>query len=167
MNLISNEYRSQNAQLHESRPDYGTTAPKYAAIIAQIADNIGAKTILDYGCGKALLSKALPGVLNYDPAIEEYSTPPEPADLLVSLDVLEHIEPECLDNVLRDMSRLMKRSAFLTVATVPAKKALPDGRNAHLIVEDYKWWLPKLWEHFEVKSFANMGKGFIVTGEPK
>ena len=36
--------------------------------------------------------------------------------------MLEHIEPECLDDVLDDMHGLSKKSVFLTIATAEALK---------------------------------------------
>lgn len=145
--LITPEYRDLNRQLHETRPDYGTTAPKYVDHVAQIATMMGAVSILDYGCGKGLLAESMRNqypVLEFDPCIDGKDAPPAPADLVVSVDVMEHIEPDCLDAVLDDIARLAKRAVYLTVATRPAVKTLADGRNAHLIVEPIDWWLPKL-----------------------
>jgi hypothetical protein len=70
----------------------------------------------------------------------------------VSLDVLEHIEPECLDDVLDDMKRCTLKGVFLSVSLVTAGKTLPDGRNAHLIVEPIEWWLPKLMARWDLMS---------------
>lgn len=168
--LISEGYREQNRALHKSRPDYGTTARHHVEQVRSLAQSLGARTILDYGCGKALLSERIKGVVNYDPCIPEYSERPSfdygrsRADLLVSIDVLEHIEPDCLDDVLSDMAGLMK-IGYLTIAQFPAKKVLPDGRNAHLIVEDYRWWLPKLWEYFDIMSFMDAAS-FVVLVRP-
>jgi len=32
----------------------------------------------------------------------------------------------------------------LRIDTLPARKTLPDGRNAHLIQESQDWWLSKI-----------------------
>jgi len=64
--------------------------------------------------------------------------------MLISTDVLEHIEPFFLDDVLKDIHNLFQKNAFLIIATSPAKKFLPDGRNAHLIVETPGWWKEKI-----------------------
>jgi len=156
--LISEQYRQQNKQLHEIRPDYGVGGHKHAKEIKELALAMGTKDILDYGCGKRTLEDALGfEIKNYDPAFEELSLPAEPADLVVCTDVLEHIEPECLEDVLDDLRRVTKKAAFLTIATRPAVKNLPDGRNAHLIQQDLKWWLPKLWDRFILMSVHNLG----------
>ncbi len=97
--------------------------------------------------------------MGYDPAIEGLDDEPEPADLVVCGDVLEHIEPECLDAVLDDLKRCTVKAIFLTVATRPAKKTLSDGRNAHLIQQPAEWWLPKIMQRWELQAFhATVGE---------
>ena len=46
---------------------------------------------------------------------------PGPFDMLISTDVLEHIEPVFLDNVLKDINETFSKIAFLIIATSPAK----------------------------------------------
>lgn len=116
----------------------------------QYIESLGFTDILDYGCGKGKLGLGK----KYDPAIPEFSTDPDPADLLVSTDVLEHIEPDLLDNVLIHMKSKMKKQGFLTIGCSPASKKLPDGRNAHLIVRSPDWWIEKLKEHFVILSYS-------------
>ena len=153
--LISEEYRNLNLELHQRNPHYGVSGQKWAEQISEICSAIGAKTILDYGCGKQTLGMALSHLLivGYDPAIPGLDAPPEPADLTVCTDVLEHIEPDCLDAVLDDLERLALKGVFLTVATRPAKKFLADGRNAHLIQQPAEWWLPKIMQRWHLKIF--------------
>ena len=115
--------------------------------------------VLDYGCGKATLHMQMPfGINNYDPAIPKYSAYPEPADIVICTDVMEHIEPECLDAVLDDLKRLTKIGIYLNVAMYAALKHLPDGRNTHLIQEGREWWLPRLMKRFELKAFTSNDK---------
>jgi 2-polyprenyl-3-methyl-5-hydroxy-6-metoxy-1,4-benzoquinol methylase len=125
-----------------------------------LCDEYGTKDVLDYGCGKRTLETALGfEIANYDPCIPGLDSPPKAHDIVVCTDVLEHIEPECLDAVLSDIRRCTKRVAFLLIATRPAKKFLADGRNAHLIQKDEKWWSERLAQAgFEITKMAN-GKG--------
>ena len=141
--LISEAYRLQNRELHATSMDYGTSGQKHRAIVERYM----AGTALDYGCGKATLG--LPNA--YDPAIPGLDSPPAPADLVVCTDVLEHVEPEFLDNVLDDLRRVTRNVLLVAVSTVPAKKFLPDGRNAHLIVKPLDWWEAKLATRFVVE----------------
>jgi hypothetical protein len=76
--------------------------------------------------------------------------------------VLEHIEPELLDNVLDDLQRVVEYFGFFTVHTGPAVKVLSDGRNAHLTQEDYTWWMPKFWARFQVHQMTHVPSGFTV-----
>jgi len=155
---ITEEYRKQNADLHQSNKEYGTSGAKHAKTVAEIAEMIQAEAILDYGCGKQTLAKALPQytVRGYDPAIPGLDIPPKPADLVVCTDVLEHIEEECLEEVLFDLHMLTKKVLFITVATRPAKKKLPDGRNAHINLKSYRKWLSVLMKYFELDHFTNV-----------
>jgi 2-polyprenyl-3-methyl-5-hydroxy-6-metoxy-1,4-benzoquinol methylase len=117
--------------------------------------------VLDYGCGKSTLAQNLPfSIKQYDPAIPKYSMAPDRSDIVVCTDVLEHIEPHLIDDVLTDICRLTKLICFLVVARGPAKKFLEDGRNAHLIQEDEKWWLGKILPLFHLLQFSSGGTEF-------
>ena len=127
---------------------------------AKKLDPIGNGTlcdVLDYGCGKQLLAASCPElkIRGYDPAFPELAALAEPADLVMCTDVLEHIEPELLDNVFADLKRVTKKYGFFVIATRPAKKILADGRNAHLIQESMEWWLLKLSRYFDAVYVYN------------
>jgi hypothetical protein len=79
---------------------------------------------------------------------------------------MEHIEPECLDDVLINISSLTNKMAFITIATLPAQKFLSDGRNCHLIVEDPTWWFEKMWKYFFISNFECSKGGCIMYGIP-
>ena len=72
--------------------------------------------------------------------------------MVCCIDVLEHIEPDLLDNVLDHLAALTEGIAFLSVDTGPAIKTLSDGRNAHLIQQQLTWWLPKIWERWDLQT---------------
>ena len=164
--LISTSYQEQNRQLHELREDYGSRSARHAGKIRELMSQYGCETVLDYGCGKGALVRELPGAKGYDPALPEYSSPPEPADILVCTDVLEHIEPECLQNVLQDLSRCCGKILYAIIATRPASKSLPDGRNAHLIVESAEWWMDQLDPYFKF-LYWHVDEGTVqIIAEP-
>lgn len=149
--LISESYREQNRLLHEGNEGYGTSGAKWADLVRQISSS-GRMAILDYGCGKQTLKAALgPAyrVAGYDPCLPGLDQPPEPHPVVVCSDVLEHIEPECLDAVLADLARVTQELLLVVVHTGPARKTLPDGRNAHLIQEGAAFWLNRLLPLFE------------------
>ena len=86
---------------------------------------------------------------------------------MACIDVLEHIEPELLDNVLDDLQRVVLHVGVFTVHTGAALKVLADGRNAHLIQRSPAWWLPKFMERFELVAFNRMPQGFWVGVEAR
>lgn len=149
MKTISEEYILQLSQLHDKKASFGDA--KGLKQTEKYIKKYNPESIIDYGCGKGgvtlALQEAYPTmrVQGYDPGNPNYTTKPEGQfDMLVSTDVLEHIEPVFLENVLRHMDGLFTKVAFFIIATSPAKKFLPDGRNAHLIVENPGWWKPLL-----------------------
>lgn len=131
-------------------------------------DLMGIGHLLDYGCGHNLsLKRTLKPETafryqGYDPGVPEYAGDPVPAEMVVCIDVLEHIEPDLIDNVLDHLEELTEKILFATVHTGPAGKNLPDGRNAHLIQKPPEWWLPKFIERFHLQGFNARGNGFEV-----
>jgi hypothetical protein len=148
--LISADYLKTQRALHAAPRGYGGKGAKWAAAVAELARQFRAASVLDYGCGQGSLAIALRAaplgleVREYDPAIPGKNAMPAPADLVVCTDVLEHIEPELLDNVLRHLGDLANTVVFAVIATRPASKTLADGRNAHLTIEDAAWWTRRL-----------------------
>lgn len=146
--LISEDYRRLNFKLHQKDVGYGSRVrTEVYADVLDLTSRVGKGTVLDYGCGKAKMSEYLE-CTNYDPAIIEYSARPQPHDIVACCDVLEHIEPEYLQNVLNDIRDLARHFVYLVISTAPAGKYLEDGRNAHLIVKPATWWHDKLSETF-------------------
>jgi hypothetical protein len=159
---ISDEYINQNRLLHQFNPVYGVSVLAHKDTILKLYEVTGSKSLLDYGCGKGLLAKELDfPIWEYDPAIPTKDAPPRPADFVVCIDVLEHIEPDYLEATLSDLARCVKEVGYFVIATYQSKKTLPDGRNTHLIIEGKEWWREKL-----VKFFAIADKG-ILEGRNK
>lgn len=171
--LITEDYRRMQQELHRN-PDYGVASVEYAPLVAKVMEATGSTEILDYGAGKGRLGQTLEDMYenpltihHYDPAIPEWSAPPVPCRFVACIDVLEHIEPHLLDNVLDDLKRVTAGVGVFTVHTRPAVKTLADGRNAHLIQQPPAWWLPKFMERFEVNTFCRTNTGFYVIVERK
>lgn len=166
--LISEEYKRLNEELHATNEGYGGGGSKWVRHIAEMAEGIGTQDILDYGCGKGTLSMHFPFTIQqYDPAIPRFSDLPKPADLVVCTDVLEHIEPESLDDVLEHLHLLTKKALFAVVHTGEAAKTLSDGRNAHLSIHPPQWWMNKLYEKFNILNFMELPGGVMIAAEPK
>ena len=162
--LISEEYRAMQSELHEN-PNYGIASTYFAPIVDDIVDRFKINDLLDYGAGKLRLRDSIRSQVNYtayEPSNPKYSDAPEPTEFVTCIDVLEHIEPELLDNVLDDLHRVVVKYGLFTIHTGPAVKTLPDGRNAHLIQESYTWWQPKIKERFEIVREVAMDNGYLV-----
>lgn len=153
---MTESYREQQSLLHESG-DYGLKGHSYAQQVVDLAYAMQTQDVLDYGCGQGTLQKCLPfPIRQYDPCIPQYSEAPEPAELVVCTDVLEHIEPECLQDVLDDLLRVTRAVGFFAVDTRPAQKTLADGRNAHLIQQPSAWWFPKLYARWATVQIQDL-----------
>lgn len=169
--VISDEYRRMQQELHRN-PQYGVASIGFAPLLKTVIEKSGAKSLSDYGAGKQNLIKAL-GDLGvsidyrpYDPAFPEYG-PPQPGELVTCIDVLEHIEPQLLDNVLDDLAAVTVKYGFYSVHTGPARKILSDGRNAHLTQQPSSWWLPRLCQRFEIDALNKTEAGFYVLVSPR
>lgn len=157
--LYTNEYKEQLILKHKQQHWGGGVASKSNVIYAH-ALGLGVNKILDYGCGAGDFKKAMKSdpwkskfeISEYDPGIHGKDELPNVHDYVVCVDVLEHIEPECLNDVLAHLALLMRVGGYFLISTVPAFQNLPDGRNAHLIIEPAEWWEKKLSEKFELTT---------------
>lgn len=160
--LISGAYLDEQRRLHAAPRGYGQRGHKWAPVVRELIATYAASSVLDYGCGQGALVRALqqeelPGVRlsEYDPAIAGKDGLPVFADLVVITDVLEHIEPERLDVVLRHVRMLARKAVLAVISTCETAKTLSDGRNAHLIIQPGSWWIGQL-----------RGAGFTVLAPP-
>jgi len=165
--LITDDYRKEQERLHHN-PNYGVASVSFAPMVTHLINTLKIDEMLDYGAGKGRLAKSIQPdrkvlIELYDPAMPDYCDDPEPRQFVTCIDVLEHIEPDCLNSVLDDLQRVTKEFGFFTIHTGPAIKTLSDGRNAHLTQEDYTWWLPKLWERFHIHQMTHTPTGFNVV----
>jgi len=165
---ISPQYRTLNAELHnDPSVKYGYKGHDQAGKVMELIAEFECADALDYGAGKKTLSKALKetgfeAIKDFDPAIPEISAPPEPADLVICSDVLEHIEPEYLDRVLFHIRSLCKKAVFFRVCMIPCtSKSLPDGTDPHKLVHDYDWWKAKIESIFSINRVVEMNDSYF------
>lgn len=175
---ISDAYLEQQKAMHVSPRGYGAKGARWVSTVLAVRDAYRAGSILDYGAGQGSLSRAIQlatgtGCREYDPAIQGKDDPPDFADLVVCTDVLEHIEPAYVDNVITHLRQLARKAVFVVISTRPANKDLPDGRNAHLIVEPNEWWDARMRKNgFVVKPPPDIhpdkmpGKAWVAVLEP-
>jgi hypothetical protein len=164
---ISESYRKQQEQLHRN-PNYGMASVQFAPFVSRLVNQLQIEELLDIGAGKCRLFENLQAdhklrLQAYDPAIPELASEPVPMQMTTCIDVLEHVEPELLDDFLDFLAEKTLEIGFFTIHTGPAMKTLPDGRNAHLIQEGAEWWLPQIMRRFDLQMFQKMDQGFMVV----
>jgi SAM-dependent methyltransferase len=167
--MLSTNYQKQLRELHISKSNFGkrSTIPE---ILDSFIKNYDIKSILDFGCGKGEMIKSLKEkypniqVYGWDPAFNSQIDLPDQVDMIISTDVLEHIEPNLLDETIDDLLKRTNKLMYHLVACHKARTILPDGRNAHLIIETPDWWqqkfrkLPVEFLHEEVYGFIKPKK---------
>lgn len=154
--MISQAYLELNRQLHKDpNVKYGYKGWQQADAVLACAREFEADSILDYGAGKQTLSAQLNklgfrNVIDFDPAISSISRQPEPTDLVVCSDVMEHVEPPYIENVISDLHRLTKKALFLRVCTIPCtSKSLPDGSDPHRSIMSKREWQSLFYKRFK------------------
>tara|TARA_B100000965_G_scaffold401697_1_gene426128 strand:+ start:905 stop:1567 length:663 start_codon:yes stop_codon:yes gene_type:complete len=152
-----------NGEKRKAKDAYdGHSTLIFAKLINSIIQKNEIKTMLDYGCGKGffysnpsnmhgLEIKSLRDYWQididlYDPCYEKnsYINESNKYDLVISIDVLEHIPSQDIEWVLERIISKAKKYVFINLACYPAVALLPNGKNAHVSVHDHEWWHKKI-----------------------
>jgi len=167
------EYLEELKRLH-SKKTFGLNK-NIPDVVKNLIEEKNIKSFLDYGAGKGYTSDTIrenyPDIElhTFDPAT--FPNPlPEKVDLTYSSDVLEHIEEDLINETLQDLCTRSTRYQYHLIACHPAKKALSDGRNAHLIIENPDWWKNKIqalkgWNIIHEEITERMAK--VKKGPPR
>lgn len=156
--LITPAHKSLYALHYQNKPSK-LVPNSHLDQVVRFANEIDAHSIVDYGCGgyASIDGFCSLSVHNYDPAIPAFSALPPTADLVVCLDVLEHVEPDCVDEVISHIRDLAIKGIYLTVSCSPSTKTLPDGSPWHCFVKDYEYWEEKFID-FDVLEYDGKRK---------
>lgn len=170
--LVSDEYKIILENTHKiTNNTWGQTAPIYTQDITRYMLQNNFTEVLDYGSAHGSFRKSLNDssieITEYDPGYPDKANNNVPKAFLVCIDVLEHVEPSLIDDVLDDIQRCTLEKAFLTIACYPARQILSDGRNAHLIVEPPQWWKEKIVKRFDIESEDFSRRTIILFVKPK
>lgn len=148
--MISAEYLEQ-LKLTNGKLWIGTRAwHKCRFDILKVIDERQCDSVLDFGAAEGTLGSWLHeqrpdlAVYNYDPRIEGMDSLPDEVDLVVSTDVLEHVEPDRIEETLAVLGSIAVKAQYHCISTRKAGARLPDGRNAHLTVNPPEWWKKQL-----------------------
>lgn len=153
---ITPEYKKMLLEVRQSKGEakWGTTGARnggWAFLDYICSHDISPRhlvcRVLDYGAGegslKAFLKWEAPGieVIEYDPCVPEKSSKPNGKfDFVVTTDVLEHVEPDCIDAVLKECFDYAETGVFHHVSTCLTGQTLPDGRDFHILCRPHLWW---------------------------
>lgn len=169
--LVTEEYRELLKLYHKKYSGFniGAVTNKHR-YIAPFAIEMGCKTILDYGSSKGYLKPDLdqywPGqfdVHEYDPGYEDKMQDPPACDLVVTCDVLEHVEPECLADVFNHIKDKTIKAGYHVISCYPAHAVLEDGRNAHLSLHDQDFWEDLFRQNYNVHTVRRAGSGKALS----
>ena len=134
------------------------------------------KRLLDYGCGKGGTMSWIRGmypditVTGWDPGTDQYHEKPhERFDGIYSIDVWEHIEQDQLMDTVTELKQLSHSATEWChiIDLTPAKKLLPDGRNAHVTLMTAREWMAFFQLHTEVHHCSQFALPDPNYGERK
>ena len=156
---ITKAYQKELLSLHD-KYGWGGTGGKYAGdmvirILAHFPDLI---TILDYGCGEGSLQEYVEyrGITNrkwtmYDPGVAGLEVKPEGKfDLVITTDVLEHVEPEKQDEVITELCNYANKAMFNEIACYETDVKFPSGpykgKDLHINLKIPCFWRQEIEE---------------------
>ena len=156
---ISKEYLDKIIDFRENK--YKTWGGAVSSKVPQIHKYIvqeDCKSVLDYGSGNSDFKKTVKNlypdydfkIVEYEPSVPELNIDPEVCDMTICVDVLEHVEPDKIDNVLSHIKEKTNKLCFLSICVVESHSQFDDGTNLHILVKPVEWWIEKLKEKFDI-----------------
>jgi hypothetical protein len=141
---------------YDEKPGHfrGRSLQKHIGNLTSLIRDSNIETCLDYGCGPATCwtefnLRSLWGLRKaafFDPGVEEFAARPQVArDLVICIDVMEHIPEHLVDQVLEEIDSLTNKVAYFAISTRTSSKKLYDNVTpAHVTVKPEIWWQDKL-----------------------
>ena len=152
--LITDAYKTQLRAEHGGKSKWGSTAHKRVgrSVVALLAEHSDLTSVLDYGAGKSTLEDYVQARVarslnwtNYDPGMLGLdSVPTGQYDLVVTSDVLEHVEPECVEDTLELLGRLTRKVMHNNIPCTLTGKTFASGpykgKDLHLTIKTPDEW---------------------------
>jgi 2-polyprenyl-3-methyl-5-hydroxy-6-metoxy-1,4-benzoquinol methylase len=153
----SDAWLSRHRETHAVHSLFGTHRHPYLLdtmrrLGSMLAAEIGEKpSLLDYGCGKGVFLRDIAAmglfrfIRGFDPAVEALKVRPSQAyDMVTCLDVLDQLEAEYVEAVIRDVAQFTGRVALFDVITVQVPSL------AHLNPRSAAEWQEIIGRHMEL-----------------
>jgi len=162
--LITEGYLAILKQMTDENSQWGNSGYRHAPGVLTLAEGCHAPDILDYGCGTGSLGEALKdsriNVWNYDPVHEPLGR--RVCKVVACIDVMEHVEPDCIEDVMDDIATLGLHSYYV-ISLRKAYAVLPDGRNAHISLMDADRWLERMRARYDSLDVVESKDDELVT----
>jgi hypothetical protein len=180
MPLITEGYRRLQRDLHRRYEyDIGNSVPEALQLVRVLRPSERPVRLLDYGSGRGTLKRAIEAdpvlaemiqVWEYDPTVKGCDIPPDRGSHFVAcLNVLDHVEPECLDDVLAHMALCTLETCIMVISMRTSSRIMKDGRQAHICLLPAEEWRAALERHFTVGLFWDRTRtsgDLLVLGGP-
>ena len=128
----------------------------FAKILKTIIEKNKVENLLDYGSGKgeryfkesSFGGETYPPLKDYwkinptlfDPGVPHPKPKNKKFDIVISIDVLEHIPLEDLNWVLNEIFDFSNGIVFLNIACYAAERTFSNGTNVHVSIYHPMWW---------------------------
>lgn len=148
--MNSRELVNKYKELHKQQQFLGLTLRSYQSAVWRAIRDTDAKTVYDFGAGKAdawgewktVLS--LKDVFCYEPGIPHLEHKPKADlqfDLVIACDVLEHLLEPDVDAVIAHLFHHARKGVWISTCSRPAKKCFPlSDTNMHTCLLPYEEW---------------------------
>jgi hypothetical protein len=148
------EYQQALQMQHAGEDTWGKGKPKFAGadLLGLLKSRPYIRTVLDFGCGKGMLGSWLADIApeieytGYDPGNPELDTLPKGQfDLVMSCDVLEHVEEDHINPTIQQMWDYTRVVMYNNIACSPARGRFSgdtkwQGQDLHLSVYTPEEW---------------------------
>lgn len=172
--MLTARHRKRNLRLHKANAQYGAQGGRYASGVVSLIEHYGISSLLDFGCGKGDLVKAVssrkPEVTahGYDPCVPGFTKlPKEPRyDMVTCIHVLEHVEPTQLLRILQYLDYISGKVLYIDVKdSRHSGPVFLDGSGSNTVQMSADGWSELLEMAFgEYRKYLVDRKLFISAG---
>ena len=169
---ISGSYAKHMEKEHDGSK-WGSTGARYSgkAVAEVISSRPYIQTALDYGCGKGTMAQHFDSLewSEYDPGVVgKQERPKGRYDLVTCTDVMEHVEYEFVEEVIKELGNATGKVLFVDIACYPTGKLFGEGpykgEDLHITLMAPSEWRDLFDElvglqRLEARSISKLSKG--------